>query len=125
MRIPRELVDELKARCDPGEECAALLFGVGDSVKAWRWMRNVAESPIVFKLDPEEVYAALKTAEEAGLELIALFHTHPGAPVPSPVDVKYMKMWRVVWVIANVYTAELRAWRLAGNRLEEVDIEVF
>ena len=124
MKIPGELVDELKAKCGPGEECAALLFGVGDSVKAWKWMRNVAGSPVEFRLDPEEVYAAVKAAEEAGLELVAIFHTHPGAPIPSPLDLKHMRMWRVVWVIANVYTAELRAWRMAGDRVEEVDINV-
>ena len=86
---PRQ-VGRLMARCTPGAECAALLFGRGDVVEAWRWMRNVLNSPAAFRLDAEEMYKALAEAEGAGRELVAIFHTHPGPPDPSPLDVRYM-----------------------------------
>jgi len=110
------------ARCTPGAECAALLFGRGDVVEAWRWMRNVLNSPAAFRLDAEEMYKALAEAEEAGRELVAIFHTHPGPPAPSPLDVRYMAVWRVVWLIANVYTWEAAAWILK-NGVEQVPVE--
>lgn len=122
MKIPRAFLEEAMARCTPGTECAALLFGRGDVVEAWRWMRNVLNSPAAFRLDAEEMYKALAEAEEAGRELVAIFHTHPGPPAPSPLDVRYMAVWRVVWLIANVYTWEATAWILK-NGVEQVPVE--
>ncbi|MGC8582787.1 MAG: M67 family metallopeptidase [Thermoproteus sp.] len=122
MRVPRRFVEEARERCSPREECAALLFGTGDSASRWTWVENVAKSPVEFKLDPERVYGAIADAERLGLELVAIFHTHPGAPVPSPLDLKYMKMWPVVWIIGRAGTMELKAWRLERGVLQEVDI---
>ncbi|MFP3200283.1 peptidase [Thermoproteus sp. CP80] len=124
MRVPRAFVEEARGRCNPDEECAALLFGVGDAARRWAWMENAARSPVEFRLDPERVYRAIADAERLGLELVAIFHTHPGAPVPSPLDLRHMAMWPVVWIIGDVRTMELRAWRLERGVLREVDIYI-
>lgn len=123
MKAPRAFLEEAKRRCSPGEECPALLFGRGDVATKWRWMDNVLHSPAAFKLDPEEMYAALLQAEREGLELVAIFHTHPGPPAPSPHDLKYMAIWRVIWIIANVYTWEAAAWRIEGGTPARVPLE--
>lgn len=120
MKIPQTFLKEAAERCKPEAECVALLFGHGEIVKTWRWLKNVLESPTAFRLDPEELYRALTEAEEKGLSLLAIFHTHPGPPTPSPIDLRYMKIWRVVWVISNVYTWETAAWRLDERGLVKV-----
>ncbi|MEZ0248975.1 MAG: M67 family metallopeptidase [Thermoproteus sp.] len=124
MDVPRRFLDEAERRCTPREECAALLFGTGDRVELWRWLENAAGSPYEFKLRPEDVYKAVVDAEALGAELVAIFHTHPGPPTPSRVDLKYMMMWPVVWIIRDVYTGEVRGWRLRGARLESVNINI-
>lgn len=124
MKVPRAFLEEAKRRCTPSVECPALLFGRGDEVEGWAWAENISASPYSFLLRTEEVYAEIKSAEEKGLGLVAIFHTHPGRPRPSPTDVKYMGLWPVAWIIADVFTWEVRAWRLAGGRLEEIPINV-
>lgn len=121
MRIPKEFLEEARRRCTPREECVALLFGRGDAVTKWRWARNVAGSPVAFRIDPEEMYSAMAEAEEEGLELLGIFHTHPGPPIPSGVDLKYMRLWPVVWVISSMYSWRTAAWRFEKT-LREVKI---
>lgn len=123
MRVPRLFFQEAREKCREEVECAAFLFGVGTEVKSWKWMKNVAGSKYAFRLDPEEIYAAVTDAESRGLQLLAIFHSHPGEPVPSPVDLKYMDMWRVVWIIADIYTWRVAAWSLRGGALEKIEIE--
>lgn len=122
MRVPRAFLEEARARCRPEAECAALLFGRGGEAARWRWARNVLHSPVAFKLDPEEVYAALLQAEGEGLELVAIFHSHPAGSRPSAVDAKYMRLWPVAWIIMDASTGEARAWRLGPQGLEEIPI---
>ncbi len=50
-------------------------------------------------VDPSSLVKALAEAERADMELVAIFHEHLGPPAPSPIDAKYMKYWRVPWVI--------------------------
>ncbi|MEM1572679.1 Mov34/MPN/PAD-1 family protein [Pyrobaculum sp.] len=121
MRIPREFLEEARRRCTPQEECVALLFGRDNAVAKWRWVRNLAGSPVAFRIDPEEMYRAITEAEEEGLELLAIFHTHPGPPTPSSVDLKYMRLWPVVWIISNTFSWKTTAWRLEKT-LREVQI---
>lgn len=120
MRLPSAFMEEARARCGPDVECPALLFGRGAVVEMWTWPRNVAGSPYAFRLDPEEVYLHISAAGD--LDLLAVFHTHPGSPMPSPIDLRYMRLWPVVWIIADVYTWGVAAWRLHGG-LERVPLE--
>lgn len=121
LRMPLAFLQEARARCGPEMECPALLFGRGNSVERWSWPRNVAASPYAFRLDPEEMYRHISAAGD--MELLAIFHTHPGPPLPSPADLRHMRLWPVVWVIADVYTWGLAAWRLADG-LESVGLEL-
>jgi proteasome lid subunit RPN8/RPN11 len=123
VKIPTKFLEEAKLKCRPEAECPALLFGRGETVLDWRWLRNVLNSPVAFLLDPEEMYRVLTEAEVSGLELVAIFHTHPGPPTPSPADLRHMKLWPVVWVIADVYTWRVAAWRLEGGEVATVQLE--
>ena len=84
MKILARLLEEARQRCSPVAECPALLFGREETVLTWSWLRNVLNSPTAFLLDPEETYRAITDAEASGLELVAIFHTHPGPLPPAP-----------------------------------------
>ncbi|MEM1662786.1 MAG: Mov34/MPN/PAD-1 family protein [Pyrobaculum sp.] len=122
MKIPSDFFKEARSICREEVECVAFLFGVGGEVKKWRWMKNTARSKYAFRLDPEEIYIAFLEAAE--LEHVAIFHTHPGEPVPSPIDIYYMGLWRVVWIIADIYTWRVAAWRVRERKLEKVEIYI-
>ncbi|MFB6491429.1 MAG: Mov34/MPN/PAD-1 family protein [Thermoproteus sp. AZ2] len=121
MRVPRAFLEEAKARCKPEAECAALLFGRGGDVLKWRWAEAEADK-YSFRIGAEEVYRAVTDAEAEGLELIAIFHSHPVGSRPSSVDAKYMRLWPVAWIIMDASTGEARAWRLGPQGLEEIPI---
>lgn len=122
IEIPPEFFREAREKCHPDVECPALLFGRGNAVETWRWVENKTASATQFAIDPEEMYRHLREAEERGLQLLAIFHTHPGPPIPSAADVRHMKLWRVVWVVTDVYSWQSTAW-IWDNQPKPVEIK--
>ena len=107
------------------EEKVGMLLGevLEDSaiVRLMYWVKNVKSSPVEFEADPWQVVQAHEVASKHGLEVIAVFHTHPSCPaVPSQLDLRGMRLWPVLWVIAC--KDEVRAWILSDG-LREVEIE--
>lgn len=130
LRLRRGQLDELLllARRESPNEAVALLFGLMDgdvwSVEEVMPMRNSLMSPYAFSIAPEDLYRAYVWAERMGLELVGIFHSHMGEPYPSPVDVRYMKLNPVVWVISGRGASECRAFIINGDSPSEVELEV-
>jgi proteasome lid subunit RPN8/RPN11 len=62
---------------------------------------NTARNPrIEFYMDPHGMLAAHRLAENLGLVVKAIYHTHPrGGPEPSKKDFEGMKLWPIDWII--------------------------
>lgn len=104
------------------EERVAFLVGKGEEVLYAYWARNVKRSSIEFEAEPWHVVQAHVSASKYSLEVVGIAHTHPSCPpVPSTLDVRGMKAWPLVWVIAC--PGDLKAWRLKEGGLEEVEVE--
>ncbi|MDM7274964.1 MAG: M67 family metallopeptidase [Thermoprotei archaeon] len=84
---------------------------------------NRLGSPLEFEGDPWQTVQAHVSAGNYGIQVVALFHTHTSCPpLPSSLDVKGMKLWPIIWVIAC--PGEIRAWRLdESGGLQEVFVE--
>ncbi|MFN7105051.1 MAG: M67 family metallopeptidase [Pyrobaculum sp.] len=121
IKIPTAFLQEAREVCSPEVECPALLFGRRDTVYSWRWAKNLLRDKYAFEIDPEEMYRYIREGEETGLELLAIFHTHPGEPKPSRLDLRHMRLWKIPWIIANIYTWQVAGWALEGE-LKEVEI---
>ena len=80
----------------PNESCA-LLLGVNDKVVKILPVRNIDESPVSFSIEPAELLHAYDLAESKGMQVIAIFHSHPAKPIPSRTDIKFMEINPVVW----------------------------
>lgn len=106
----------------PNESCG-LLLGENDAVAEILPMRNVDESPLTFSIESTELVDAYNLAESKGLQVIAIFHSHPAQPSPSSTDIKFMEINPVVWLIYS--TTE---WRLKGyvydDYVKEVTIKI-
>jgi proteasome lid subunit RPN8/RPN11 len=77
----------LVGRQAPLEACG-LLAGENNRVEEVLRIRNAAQSPVLFRMEPREQLQALRWIDEQGLELIGIFHSHPAGPeVPSPTDI--------------------------------------
>jgi proteasome lid subunit RPN8/RPN11 len=104
---------------DPNECCGLILLrdGVAERYVAGR---NAAASPYRFELevDPEAWFL-----EDEGYEL-AVFHSHLSSPPrPSRTDIENIGLWEGrPYVILNVRTRDLAAWRIADGRVEILEL---
>jgi proteasome lid subunit RPN8/RPN11 len=120
--IPAEVRSALVEHAEaerPNEACG--LIALRDGI-AERYIpgRNAAESPYRFELevDPEAWFL-----EDEGFEL-AVFHSHPSSPPkPSRTDVENIGLWEGrPYVILNVRSGDLAAWRIEDGRIEPAEL---
>ena len=95
MRLPADVRDDLLAHAREGapEEVCGVLGGTRDdggsfAVETARRVPNVADRPRVeYTLDAEAQLAAMEAIEDAGLDVVGFYHSHPrGPPRPSATD---------------------------------------
>jgi proteasome lid subunit RPN8/RPN11 len=97
-------------------EACGLLSGKDSRVEAVHRIRNQAQSPARFVMDPLEQLAAFDLIESRGLELLAIFHSHPAGPeVVSVTDIAEAA-YPVVHIILSRARGE---WRTRGFWIEE------
>jgi proteasome lid subunit RPN8/RPN11 len=106
----------------PNESCG-LLLGENDAVAEILPMRNVDESPVTFSIESTELVDAYNLAESKGLQVIAIFHSHPAQPSPSSTDIKFMEINPVVWLIYSTTEWRLKAY-VYDEYVKEVTIKI-
>lgn len=98
----------------PLESCG-LLAGKEDRVEKVLFVRNQAQSPVRFVMDPYEQLRAFDWIETHGLDLLGIFHSHPSGPeTVSPTDIAEAA-YAVVHVICS---RSLDQWKLRGFWIE-------
>ncbi len=101
--IPNEhwqtMLDHVRA-CLPEEACG-VLAGQNGRVSHVRTIENAAHSPVRFRMQPRAQVRALLDLEAQGLELLAIYHSHPSGPsYPSPTDLAeafYPEAAALIW----------------------------
>jgi anaerobic sulfite reductase subunit C len=117
MRIPKEIIETILAqgeRESPNEACGYLIGTAGEVKKAIP-MTNVDRSSEHFSLDPREQFAAMRQARTEGLEILAVYHTHPASPArPSAEDIRLAYDPAIVYVIVSLVSGkrEAKAFRI-------------
>lgn len=126
MELAPELTRQIvaHARAVAPKECCGLLAMSADGTvqRAYR-ARNAADSKVRFEVDSKDHLAALYDAEEAGLELGGIYHSHPRTePVPSLTDRQKAAAWPgALWVIVGLEPdVAVRAFRIEGDDVEEL-----
>ncbi len=61
-------------------EACGLLAGKGDTVEKVLVVRNQAQSPVRFVMDPYEQLDAFEWMDARALDLLGIFHSHPAGP---------------------------------------------
>ena len=96
-------------------EACGLLGGKNGVVEVVLPVKNAAESRVRFQMDPKAQLRAIEQIESEGLEIIAIFHSHPKGPsVPSPTDIAEAA-YRVVNII---WSKAGRRWQARGFWIE-------
>lgn len=102
----------------PNEACG-LLAGRGDQVERVYRMANKERSPVTYLMEPQEQFRVFTAIEEAGWELVGIYHSHTHSPAyPSATDVRLAFYPDAVYVIislADPSRPAVRAFRIQDN----------
>ena len=119
--IKKSLQDQAESE-KPNESCA-ILFGKEDIVSEIFPAKNIEESPVNFTISNEQLIDAYQTAENKGLEIIGIFHSHPNSiAIPSETDRKFMQSNPVTWVIYSGVEKDFHAFVLESD-VKEIEIK--
>jgi proteasome lid subunit RPN8/RPN11 len=131
MKISQALIDEMvaHAREDLPDECCGMIGGRDGEATSVVRVENAAHSPLRYEMDPQGQFDALKQIEDAGDELIGIYHSHTrSAAYPSQTDVNEARMWpEQVYVIVSLEDEEapdVKAYDLADLKIADVDLDV-
>jgi [CysO sulfur-carrier protein]-S-L-cysteine hydrolase len=112
-------------------ECCGLLAGVVDgntgNVSRRYPLVNETASPVEYLAEPTSLFAAHKDMRERGLEVLAIYHSHPmSPPVPSQKDLALYYWPGTACVIVSLAgaTPEVRVWWLGEADYREAEWEI-
>jgi [CysO sulfur-carrier protein]-S-L-cysteine hydrolase len=127
LQIPRRLYDDMIAQAvaELPNECCGLLAGRDGRVSQRYPLSNALSSPVRYESDPKALFAAFKDMRDAGIELLAIYHSHPTSePVPSRTDLeRNFYGSAVVHLIVSLQggVPAVRAWRLGETAYTEAE----
>lgn len=120
--------DEMLRHVDqqmPLEACG-LLAGKKERVEKVILVRNQAQSPVRFVMDPYEQLQAFDWIESHGLELLGIFHSHPAGPeAASATDIAEAayEVIHLIWSRAqNDWQA--RGFWIENHHATEVSLQI-
>ena len=118
----KKILSEYSENQKPNESCA-ILFGKDDQVLDLFLTENIEKSPVNFTISNKQLIEAYKIAEEKKMEVVGIFHSHPGSDAyPSDTDKKFMQSNPVVWIIYSGINKNFRAYLLESD-IVEIPIE--
>jgi [CysO sulfur-carrier protein]-S-L-cysteine hydrolase len=109
----------------PLESCG-LLAGKNDRVEKVVFVRNQAQSPSRFVMDPYEQLQAFDWIESSGLDLVGIFHSHPAGPDAASVTDIEEAAYQVVHLIwsGNQSHWIARGFWIENGRAAEVLLQI-
>ncbi len=124
------LVDEMiaHARSDDPDECCGMVGG-RDGVPATVYRATNAEaSPLRYSIAPDEQFRLMREIEDAGEELVAIYHSHTkSAAYPSQTDVNLAGWPDAVYVIVSLSDPEspdVRGFWIRDGEISDAELLV-
>jgi len=129
LSINRKLLDEVVSHCTevyPKEACG-ILAGKEGVVKKVHKMRNIEESSVSYMMDPREQFNVMKEITKEGLDMLAIYHSHPCSGVyPSAKDIRLAFYPDSIYVIVNLFNKKptIKAFRIIEEKVREVEMKI-
>ena len=92
-----------------------MLAGKNDRVEKVILVRNQAQSPVRFVMDPYEQLQAFDWIESNGLDLLGIFHSHPAGPETASATDIAEAAYEVVHLI---WSRKQDRWQVRGFWIE-------
>jgi proteasome lid subunit RPN8/RPN11 len=135
LTLPRSLAALLMAHAQaelPNEACGLLSGTARDGLATtFHPARNAEASPLRYTVHPDDLVRITFAIEDAGDDLVAIFHSHTHSPaVPSPTDRRAAMYPDAVYLLASLADpsatpdAALRAWRIRAGDVSEVRLSI-
>ncbi|HJM28449.1 MAG TPA: M67 family metallopeptidase [Acidimicrobiales bacterium] len=117
---------------NPNEACGLFAAEKGTSeVHTFFPMRNVAESSVIYQLDPLEMMKVESEADTNNVQIIGVMHSHTHTPAyPSSTDVRDaatfdpLGLWHYLIVSLEKETPSIRSFRIKDGEISEEEVRV-
>lgn len=123
--VIREMLDHAKQE-SPLEACGYLALKGGVITKTYP-LTNIDKSSEHFSFDPKEQFQAVKEARAQGLEICAVYHSHPASPArPSQEDIKLAFDPQMSYFIVSLLEnrQEIAAFSIKNGVITEINLEI-
>ena len=111
----------------PEEGCGLIAGNKGITKKVYP-IRNMLASKTAFEMEPIEQLTAMLDMDNKGLDLLAIYHSHPsGPPVPSETDISnayYPEAAHLIISWESNHKPTLRAFSILAGRATEQQLIV-
>lgn len=109
-------------------EACGILAGRDGRVRRVYAVDNLLRSPVAFEMEPQQQLHAMLHLEEAGLEMLAIYHSHPKGPqTPSPTDIAqayYPDVAHVIVSLADRRHPSIRAFTIREGAFDEIVLKI-
>lgn len=121
-----QMLEQAKAQV-PIEVCG-ILAGNDSKVEKLYKMTNADNSSNHFMMEPKEQFAVVKDIRSAGLEMLAIYHSHPETPArPSAEDIRLALTPDVIYVIVSLQGANapaVKGFLIEDGNVTEVPLKI-
>lgn len=130
LEIPNAIFSQMlaQARTEAPLEACGLLAGNDRRVQQLYTMANTDQSSDHFMMAPEEQFTVMKDMRAKGLEMLAIYHSHPASPArPSEEDIRLAFTNGVLHVVLSLQDSsvpEVRAFNINDGLVSESELEI-
>ncbi len=130
LEIPEDLLTRLieHARQEYPLESCGILAGKNGKITKLYPMENTQKSSSCYLVAPEEQLRIFQEIEEEGLELSAIYHSHPHSPAfPSQRDLDsafYPDSLILIISLMEDKVPQIRAFQIAEGKIEKKTVKV-
>jgi proteasome lid subunit RPN8/RPN11 len=117
-----------QAKAEAPVEACGILAGSNGKVKKLYRMTNSEKSSDHFTMEPAEQFKVVKDIRSSGLEMLAIYHSHPQTPAsPSDEDIRLALTLNVVYVIASLQDPNnpaVKGFVIKDGEITEVPVNI-
>jgi proteasome lid subunit RPN8/RPN11 len=130
LEIPTTIFQQMiaQARALAPIEACGILAGSDGKVERLYKMSNADKSRTHFMMEPKEQFATVKDIRSAGLEMLAIYHSHPETPArPSAEDIRLALTPNVTYVILSLQSTNgsaIKGFQISGTNITEVPLRI-
>jgi [CysO sulfur-carrier protein]-S-L-cysteine hydrolase len=133
VRLPAAIRDAIVAHARaeaPNEGCGIVVgdrpAGDGGTARRWVPVRNSAQSPVRYSIDPADLLRLTIETDDADEVFWAIVHSHVASPArPSPTDLRESHYPDSLYILVSLNSEpSIRAWRIVDGGVHEVELSV-